>query len=344
MIVLSNGIRCRFIMNSENNTLFESTENGVICHLCFRHCTILNNKTGFCGVNENRDGVLHSLVYGKPDAIQIDPIEKKPLFHVAPNSSILSIGTMGCNFRCPFCQNASLSLQKRPNQLTPMSNQELINLAKDRHISALAFTYNEPSINWLWYRDLAELAKENDMCTVMVTNGSMSKEAANEMISLIDAFNIDLKCGTNECYSSVLHGDRESVLRNIALFAQKDIWIELTTLLVTALSDSEADLAQSAQEIADIAGYSIPWHVTAYHPAHHYDKVPTTPQMVMARAELLKNEGYHYVYTGNIGGSNNTLCPKCGTLLIERSGYSTMSYMNNGKCPHCSRALEGRLL
>lgn len=331
-------------MNSKMSTLFEPTEKGVICHLCFRHCTIPKNKTGFCGVNENKEGELHSRVYGKPDAIQIDPIEKKPLFHVAPNSSILSIGTMGCNFRCPFCQNASLSMQKSPNTLSPMSNQELIKLAQERHISALAFTYNEPSINWLWYRDLAELAKEHGMCTVMVTNGSMSHEAAVEMVTLIDAFNIDLKCGSNDCYSSVLHGDRESVLRNVEYFVSHSVWVELTTLLVTSLSDSESDLHHSAQEIAAIAGYSIPWHVSAYHPAHHYDKVPTTPKLVMERAELLKSEGFHFVYTGNIGGSNNTSCPKCGALLIERSRYSTMSYLDNGKCPHCSRTLEGRLL
>lgn len=327
-----------------NSPLYISEGTNIICNLCFHHCKLAEGRIGICGVNQNSSGVLTSLVYGHASAEHIDPIEKKPLFHFAPGRQIYSIGTVGCNFHCPFCQNHSLSFKKAKWTFGPVTNEAMIQKVRDCGCDMIAFTYNEPSVSWLWYRDLAELARSRGVKTVMVTNGGMSEQVRNEVALLIDGLNIDLKCGDQSCYSEKLNGDRETVLRNISELLKAGVWVELTTLLVPGISDSEDDLSRSGEDILKMGGEAVPWHISAYYPCYKYDRPATLSELVLERCEQLREMGFLYVYPGNITVPAETCCAACGTVLIRRRGYRVESYLKNGSCSHCGRALEGRLL
>lgn len=322
--------------------LYYSKGEKLVCKICFRACELSEGATGFCGINQNRMGKLYSLVYDKPAAVHIDPIEKKPLYHFYPGSQTLSIGTEGCNFRCPFCQNSSLSFAKPAQHRSYYTAEMIIEEANDSQIPILAFTYNEPSVSWLWYRDVAHNAKKAGLKTVMVTNGAMSSEVAEEMCHTIDAVNVDLKCGSHSCYKKTLHGSREQVLSNLELFHSHNMWIELTTLLVPKISDSIEDLNRSAGDILAILGKKTPWHLSAYAPSYKYDEKRTSPELLLNRADFLIEKGFTYIYTGNIMVSNKTYCPSCETELIERNGYRCTSYCYKGACPNCGYELDGR--
>lgn len=299
---------------------------------------------GICGVNRNSGGRLESLVYGHASAEHIDPIEKKPLYHFAPGKQIYSIGTVGCNFHCPFCQNSTLSFKKANWQFDSVSNESMIQKVIDCGCDMIAFTYNEPTVSWLWYRDLAELAHKEGIGTVMVTNGAMSEQVRDEVILLIDAVNVDLKCGDQNCYKRDLKGDRDGVLNNISVLIKSRVWVELTTLLVPEISDSKDDLVRSAEEILELGGETVPWHLSAYYPSYKYHEPATSAELVRKRCDLLRSMGFLYVYAGNIQECAETVCVNCGNLMIRRNGYRVESYMKNGCCSQCGRVLEGRLL
>lgn len=327
-----------------SSSLYTVDGDKIICNLCFHHCHLADGKRGVCGVNQNSSGELLSLVYGHASAEHIDPIEKKPLYHFAPGKHIYSIGTVGCNFHCPFCQNHSLSFKKAKWKFGPVTNEAMIQKVLDCGCDMLAFTYNEPTVSWLWYRDLAALAQKRGVKTVMVTNGAMSEQVSHEVVQLIDAVNIDLKCGDQRCYSEHLKGEREAVLKTVSSIIEAGVWVELTTLLVPGISDSEADLLRSAEEVLELGGNAVPWHISAYYPSYHYTRPATPPELVLERCELLRKMGFLYIYPGNISAPSETICAGCGALLIRRNGYRVESYLEDGSCSHCGRALEGRLL
>lgn len=315
----------------------------IVCHLCFRRCRLGPEKRGFCGVNENSNSQLTFLSYGRPAAMHCDPIEKKPLYHVRPGTSIFSIGTTGCGFTCPFCQNASLARGAAITEGRQYSNDEILDKVQAQDSHAIAFTYNEPCHSWLWYRDLAYAAKKRGMLTVMVTNGSMSPVVCEDMIDCIDAVNIDLKSGSNLVYREQLGGNRSDVIENIATLHSAGVWVELTTLLVSEMSDSVQDMQASANEIYDLVGGSIPWHLSAYYPAHQY-RAPATPRdIVLQRCDQLRDHGFSYVYAGNIAVVQNTHCCHCQTVLISRQGYQVKNMLKDGACPLCLRPMEGLL-
>lgn len=322
--------------------LWESNNGVVTCHLCFRNCVISEGAQGFCQVNQNVEGTLHFQKEACTIAMQVDPIEKKPLYHFFPGSEILSLGTNGCNFRCPFCQNSGLSFARPAAYTKTVTANEIVEMMCKRGLTMIAFTYNEPTVSWLWFRDIAKKVKEAGFKTVMVTNGAMGEAVCEEVVQYIDALNIDLKCGRSEHYSKTLKGSREFVLRNIESFYKAGLWIELTTLLVPGLSDSVDDLELSVRDIEQRIGYDIPWHLSAYHPAHDYEEPATSDTLLLRRVDYLKECGFKNVYPGNIAANKNTYCHQCGALLIERSSFKTGCYIEAGNCSECGHHIQGR--
>lgn len=330
-------------MTKGEGQFYHQQGDSVICQLCFKRCRLDPGQRGFCGVNENNHGQLHFLSYGRPVVMHCDPVEKKPLYHVRPGSSIFSLGTTGCGFRCPFCQNISLVEGAAPTEARQYSHDEIIDQAQRQGCEAIAFTYNEPSHSWLWYRDLARAAKVRGLFVAMVTNGCMSLAVCRDMVGCIDAVNIDLKSGSDAVYRQELGGQRSSAIENIGALHRAGVWVELTTLLVPGLSDSEHDLQVSADEIYGLVGGQVPWHLSAYYPAHRYTAAATPKHLVLQRCEQLRDRGFSYVYAGNITVEQDTHCPECKGVLIHRQGYQIKSMLKDGACPNCLRPMEGIL-
>lgn len=330
-------------MMSSDELFFHKKNDTIVCHLCFRKCHLHPEQVGICGVNSHRDGSLRFLSYGMPTVMQNDPIEKKPLFHVRPGTSIFSLGTTGCAFTCPFCQNISLVQTVPPTQGPQYSHDEILDKAQSLGCESIAFTYNEPSHSWLWYRDLAHLAQKRGMLTVMVTNGCMGDAVCKDMVHCIDAVNIDLKSGSEVIYKEQLGGDRNTVLENIETLYKNGVWVELTTLLVPGISDSMEDLQVSMDEMYNMLGPLVPWHLSAYYPAYKYRAVATSHETVLQRCEQLRDRGFSYIYAGNIATQQETCCPSCQGVMIYRQGNRFKNMLKNGACPDCFRPMEGLL-
>jgi len=295
-----------------------------------------------CGVNKNIDGKIECLVYGYPSAMNIDPIEKKPLYHFLPQSHSLSLGTVGCNFRCSFCQNWSLSQEKKINKEQYFSPTDIVSLAKENRCRSISFTYNEPTIFYPYAKDIAIQAKKEGIKAVFVSNGFESKEVIEDMVGVIDAANIDLKC-FNPKYYKKLGGRLDEVLENLREFKNNNIWLEVTTLIVPTKNDSVEELTKIAIFIKEELGASTPWHISAFHPDYKELDLPRTSVDILKKAyEIGKRVGLNYVYIGNVGFSNHTLCPQCNEKLIERTYFETsINKLENGHCPNCDYQVEG---
>jgi AmmeMemoRadiSam system radical SAM enzyme len=313
------------------------------CTLCQHYCHLKEDKVGICGVNKNVGEKIECLVYGYLSALNIDPIEKKPLYHFLPSTQILSLGTIGCNFHCHFCQNWSISQERNIDKSSYFSPQKIVSLAKEYNTPSIAFTYNEPTIFYPYARDIAIEAKSESIKSVYVSNGYESDEVIEDMEGIIDAINIDLKSFNEQYYQKKLGADLHKVLDNIKYFAQKDIWMELTTLIVPGKNDSTKELEQMAAFIADNLGVDTPWHLSAFHPNYKAMDIPKTSIDSLQKAHsIAKEHGIRYVYLGNVNTDSSTYCPTCNTLLIERDAMRrTKSYMNKDRCPVCSSKIAG---
>lgn len=321
-------------------------DNKVKCSLCSHYCTIKPGKRGICAVRENRDGTLYSMVYGKITSRHIDPVEKKPLFQFQPGSRSLSISTVGCNFRCLHCQNWEISQYPGlygdiPGEtLTP---EDIVNEAVRSNCSSISYTYTEPTIFMEFAYDCARLAHERGLKNLFVSNGYTSPEAAKVIIPYLDGINIDLK-GDDKFYRKVVGAKLEPVLNTIKLMKESGIWVEITTLIIPGHNDDEVFLKWTADFISSIDP-SIPWHVTQFYPTYRLTDSPHTPVSTLRRArEIGINAGLRYVYEGNVPGEGgeNTYCPDCGELLIERFGFSLSTIaMKGGKCSKCQTLIDG---
>lgn len=319
----------------------------VRCRLCRFNCLIGDGASGICAVRENRGGTLYSLVYGKLCAEHVDPIEKKPLFHVMPGSSSYSIATVGCNFHCRHCQNYAIS-QLRPGapvagaERTPL---EIVQKALDNNCSSISYTYTEPTIFFEFAYDTARLANEAGLRNLFVTNGYISKEALATIAPVLDGANIDLKGFSEGFYRDIVHARLSEVLDSIIEYRKQGIWIELTTLIIPGLNDSDAELQGIASFIVTNLGVDTPWHVTGFHPVYRLTYYPPTPVATLRRArEIGLAAGLRYVYEGNIPGEGgeNTCCPACSTLLIRRHGFAIgTNRIHNGTCPDCGATIAG---
>ncbi len=327
--------------------LYEKLDFGrVHCHLCAHQCRIEPGKFGLCAVRQNIDGVLYSRVYGKPAALHVDPIEKKPLYHFLPGSRSFSLATRGCNFRCGFCQNWEISQFSAADEdpgLPTVSPQEIVRLAKRGACASISYTYTEPTIFFEYAYDIAKLAKPQGIKNVFVTNGYMSRDCLAAAKDYLDAANVDLKFFRQESYRRVCAGSLQPVLDTIGLMHEFGVWVEVTTLIIPGENDSD-------QELADIAGFiagvnvNIPWHISRFHPDYRFTEQSATPVETIKKAQQIgAAAGLKFVYAGNVSGfGSDTLCPSCGKLLIKREGFSILeNKLKDGACGYCSKRLAG---
>lgn len=321
------------------------------CQVCEHQCVRKPQETGICGVRKNIKGKLYALNYGKAIAVNVDPIEKKPLFHFQPGSRSLSWATVGCNFSCKFCQNYSISqIQRQAIQseedvpgenLTP---QDLVNLANKRNCQNIAYTYTEPIIFVEYALDTMKLAHKKNLKNVWVTNGFMSRQTLDEIIPFLDAVAVDLKAFTEKFYKEICSARLKPVLRNLQIMKEKNTWIEVITLLIPGYNDSKEELDQIAKFIKNKLGRETPWHISRFWPAYKMADVPPTPEEKINQAVAIgKKVGLKYVYAGNIPGSNfeDTFCPQCGAKIIDRTGFGPIKrYDDDGLCSKCGETLE----
>ncbi len=319
------------------------SEDRLICTLCNHYCKIKKNQTGICGVNKNIGEKIECLVYGYPIAMAVDPIEKKPLYHFLPDSKAFSIGTVGCNLKCPFCQNWNISQTVHIDKSRYFSAEDIVYLSLENSCQSIAYTYNEPTIFYPYARDIAIKAQKKGLKNIFVTNGYESKEVIEDMVGVIDGANIDLKSFNKTYYQKELGANLEKILDSIKLFVQKGIWVEITTLIVPTKNDSDSELKEIANFIAKELGVYVPWHISAFHPNYKEQNLPRTSIEILNRAyNIGKEAGLNYIYMGNIGIENPTNCPKCHTTLIKREYFGVQeNNLIDGKCPSCGYKLEG---
>jgi len=332
--------------------LYQSLDNNrVQCSLCNHRCLILPDKRGLCGVRENRKGKLYSLVYGKLIAQHVDPIEKKPLFHFFPGSLAYSIATVGCNFKCIHCQNADISQFPYFNQQIigeETTAREVVEQAKACRCQSISYTYTEPTIFMEFAHDTAALAEPHGIKNNFVTNGYMAPEALEYMVGYLDAANVDLKSFRQDFYKKICGAHLKPVLETLKLMKKNNIWVEVTTLIIPTLNDSEGELKDIARFIYEELGAETPWHVTQFYPTYKLDCLPRTPLETVKKARQIgKESGLHYVYSGNVPGDEgeNTFCYNCGSLLIRRLGFQIVeNRLIQGQCPECKTLQAGRWL
>lgn len=323
-------------------------EGRVSCGLCAHRCTIAEGRRGVCGVRENQAGKLYSLVYGKLIASHVDPIEKKPLFHYLPGSMSYSIATVGCNLRCRNCQNWDISQgPKQGGEIVgrEVNPEEVVNEAIDTGCQSIAYTYNEPTIFMEYALDTAKLACEQGLGNVFVSNGFMTPESADLIQPVLDADNIDLKSFSDKFYRENCGAALEPVLETMKRLKKAGVWIEVTTLIIPTLNDSVGELRQIAEFIKDELGPEVPWHLSRFHPDYKLKNLSPTPiELILAAREIGLDSGLKYVYAGNVPHENyeNTFCWNCGTLLIERYGFSiAQNNVEDSRCPECSSSIDG---
>jgi len=321
----------------------------VQCRLCNHYCLIDQGERGTCGVRENRDGTLYSLNYGKIAALNLDPIEKKPLYHFQPGTRTFSFATMGCNLSCTFCQNWSLSQPPRMDgrikgqEATP---EELVAEALRHEATSISYTYSEPTIFFELMQDTARLAKENGLKNIMVSNGYMSRECLTELAPYIDAINVDLKGFTDTFYRDISGAHLKPVLDNLqAIKHDLKWWLEVTTLLIPGRNDSKEELDHLTDFLATKIGTDTPWHISRFHPDFKMtDATPTSGDSLTLAYDFGKAKGLKYVYIGNMPGMNrqDTWCPGCGQKLISRSGFALRtSGIRDGQCTKCGTIIHG---
>ncbi len=326
-------------------------DNKVKCGLCNHRCLINDGNRGICGVRKNEKGTLYTLVYEKAVTENIDPIEKKPLFHFLPGTLSLSIATVGCNFKCLHCQNADISQISKERAMEDLDFvfgkdlpiEKVIKDAKDNNCPSISYTYTEPTIFTEYALDTMKLAKKKGIKNVWVSNGYMTKEALGLIAPYLDAINVDLKAFTDKFYQEVCGAKLQPILENLKEIKKKKIWLEVTTLLIPTKNDSPKELEEMAKFIKDELGEETPWHISRFFPTYKLGDLPPTDVEVIRKAvEIGKKAGLKYVYSGNIAGDNfeNTYCPKCGEKMIDRVGYSIERFDVEGKCGKCGTDLN----
>ncbi len=328
--------------------LYEKTaDNCAHCNLCAHGCIIKPGRRGVCGVRENKDGILYSLVYGTVIAEHIDPIEKKPFFHVHPGSKSYSIAAVGCNFNCQFCQNHEISQMPRSTRMIAgeeIQPAEVVASAKKSGSKTIAYTYTEPTVFFELAYETARIAALQGIKNVFVTNGFMTGETLETIKPYLTAANVDLKSFRDEFYQKRCGARLAPVLASLQKMRELGIWVEITTLLIPGLNDSNEELKDIAGFIAGL-GKEIPWHVSRFHPQFKMLQTPATPVSSLHRAcEIGRQAGLKYVYSGNVPGDEgeNTYCSSCGNCLIERYGFQVKKInLTENKCLRCGTELEG---
>lgn len=334
--------------------LFWQTKNGQIqCQLCNHYCLIADGQRGICAVRKNIQGKLYALDYGKVITANIDPIEKKPLFHFLPGSLSYSIATVGCNFRCLHCQNADISqyAEKKlvadfvPGQDT--KPQEIVKRAQESGCLSISYTYTEPTIYAEFALDCMKLAQKAGLKNVWVSNGYTASEAWHKILPYLSAINVDLKFFNNETYLKICGAKLQPVLENLKLLNHHKIWLEITTLIIPGLNDTDQELEEIAKFIKNYLGSETPWHISRFYPQYKMiDENPTEEDLIYKAYKVGKDAGLKYVYGGNIISETleNTYCPNCNELVIQRVGYAIKRFDQEGHCAKCGEKIDLVLL
>jgi len=319
----------------------------VRCRLCSHRCTIADGERGLCRVRMNEAGTLYSLVYGRVIARDVDPIEKKPLFHVYPGTRAYSIATVGCNFTCQHCQNHYISQYPRHHDDRIVGDRvspaEVVADAVASGCHSIAYTYTEPTIAIEYVLDVMRDARDAGLCNVWVSNGYFTAEAAAKIIPLLDAANIDLKGISDRMIHEVTGGNVRPVLDTIERLVEAGVWVEVTTVVIPGINDAPDDLRWTAEAIYGLSP-TIPWHISRFFPAYRMLDRPPTPVQTLETAKTIGEDvGLPFVYIGNVPGEGeSTFCPNCGAKLIARSGYLIRELrLVDGACPECETPLSG---
>lgn len=329
-------------------SFYQKLKNLIVqCHLCPRNCVIPEGKRGFCGVRVNKSGVLYSLSYGRLVSMNdLDPVEKKPLFHFLPGERTFSIATAGCNLKCSFCQNWEIS-QAKPDEIdyTFLTPAQLIEKVKDSGVRIIAYTYSEPTIFYEYMIEVARLAKEHGMRNVMHSNGYINGKPLEELCVYLDAANIDLKAFTDDYYFKMSEGSLEPVLESLKMLKEKKVHLEITTLVISGYNDNEADIRKMCTWIKDNLGHDTPLHLSRAFPMYKLLQISPTPVSVLQKARAIALScGLRYVYIGNVAGNpaENTYCPRCQRVIVARRGIEVKEvHIKNGKCLFCNEAIDG---
>ena len=323
----------------------------ILCQACAQACKLDEGEYGICGVRRVEDGELKLLVYGIAAAVNIDPVEKKPMFNFLPESRAFSIGTVGCNFSCKFCQNYDISQYPKEHNREIVGREllpeRIVELAIENECDSVAYTYNEPIVFFEYTYDTAKLAHEKGLKNIYVTSGYETHKAIDLLEPYIDGMNIDIKSFNNEFYKEICGARLKPVLECVKYAHEKGIWIEVTTLLIPGKNDSDEEIRGIAKFLAGL-DRSIPWHLSAFHPMYKMLDVPRTPGSTLRRAyKIGQEEGLKYIYVGNIDDEDyeSTYCPNCKKRVIDRTGHIGQFVTNeldeNGTCPNCAYHLEG---
>lgn len=330
-------------------------DHAVRCGVCAHRCLVRPGRQGICGVRENHDGLLYATAYGNVVAAALDPIEKKPLYHVAPGSTAWSIATPGCPFHCSFCQNWEIAQGPRlglalPSR--PMAPEAVLRAALDHGADAIAYTYVEPTVFLEYALDVGRLARAAGLRNVWITDGYATPEAVGLLATFVDAANVDLKAFDERFYHRLCGARLAPVLEAIVALRAAGVWLEITTLVIPGHNDSPDELHALTAWVVEHLGPETPWHVSRFHPDFRLRDVPPTPASTLSRAAAIgREEGLKHVYIGNAPdlASEDTACAGCGAVVIERRGYRARSLLSRaGACPRCGRplagiALEGRI-
>jgi pyruvate formate lyase activating enzyme len=322
------------------------TDKAVRCHLCPHNCTIHEGKQGICQTRINRNGELYTIAYGNPCSISIDPMEKKPLFHFLPGTDIYSLATAGCNFRCLNCQNWHIS-QSSPSMLNnyDLQPEELVENALNQNTNSIAFTYTEPTVFYEYMYDTAKIAHEKGIKTVLISNGYINEKPLTELCPYLDAANIDLKCFDDAKYHQLTGGPLQPVLDTLKTLKEKGVWLEITNLLVPGYSDNPDMIQKMCDWLVENDFSDTPLHFSRFFPTYKLDQLsPTSEKKLMKAKEIAEKSGMKFVYIGNLPGlhEENTFCPRCKQLLIERSGYVIKKkVIQNNLCPSCGESIPG---
>lgn len=322
--------------------------NRVACRLCAHFCVIAEGRRGWCGVRENRAGKLYSLVYGYSISRNVDPIEKKPLYHFHPGSRAFSIATPGCNMHCHWCQNWQIS-QVAADQPLPVGEtlapERIVSLAQQSGCRSIAYTYTEPTVFFEYCLATARLARAAGIANVLVSNGYMSAEMLELLHPWLDGANIDLKAFRDATYRTYTGARLQPVLDSLKRLRDYGVWLEVTTLIIPGINDDPGELQEMAGFIAGELGADTPWHISRFHPQYQLSHLPPTPvASIHAAVEAGRSAGLNYVYCGNLATGNATCCPNCGAVLIDRNGgYDVRSnrVSATGACPACAQAIAG---
>lgn len=328
---------------------YKALDGGTVqCTLCPWHCVVSDGNRGKCGVRENRQGRYYTLIYGRPCAMNNDPIEKKPLFHVYPGSRAFSIATVGCNIECKFCQNWDIS-QANPDDV-PVAFRaplEIVRMALTQKIKpkTIAYTYSEPTIFYEYMVDCAKAAKDAGLGNVMVSNGFIAEKPLKELCSLMTAIKIDLKAFSQQFYGNVCGGQLQPVLDTLQRLADSGVWFEIVVLVIPTLNDSMDEIKRLSEWIVKKLGPNVPLHFTRFHPAYKIRNLPITPVKTLNEAwKIATEQGCNFVYGGNMpgGGREDTRCPQCKAYVLKRYGHMVISdELAKGKCPNCGAPVPG---